>query len=64
MSLNCQVLEGTMKSNSVALSGRAGKIRAKRSFWKGQGILVVAGATVIFSTPDNSTTPVCHLYLP
>ena len=33
MFLNCHALEGTMKSNSVALSGRGWKIRAKRSFW-------------------------------
>ena len=33
MSLNCHTLEGTMKSNSVALSGRGWKIKAKRSFW-------------------------------
>ena len=32
MSLNCLTLEGTMKSNSVALSGKAGKMRTKRNF--------------------------------
>ena len=31
MSLNCHSLEGTMKLNSVASSGRASKIRAKQS---------------------------------
>ena len=32
MSLNCHSEEGTMKSNSVALSGSGGKMRTKRSF--------------------------------
>ena len=31
--LNCQVEEGSMRSNSLASSGSAGKMRAKRNFW-------------------------------
>lgn len=32
MSLYCHELEGSIKSNSVALSGNGGKMSAKRSF--------------------------------